>query len=97
MRRIINKELKKGRGLMARINLVQVDEAEGVVKKVFDEMEKIRGKNKVSNLFKAYAKHPQLLRANWTRMKVIMGGGCLTKKMKETIAVNLAVINKCNY
>lgn len=82
---------------MEKIKLIQVDEAEGTVKKIYDEMEKVRGKDKVSNLFKAYANHPQIARANWNRMKIIMGGGCLSKKMKETIAVNLAVINECNY
>jgi len=82
---------------MARIKMVLPEEAQGLVKEVYDEMEQVRGKGRISNLFKAYANFPNLLKANWEQMKVIMGGGTLSKKMKETIAVGLAVVNECTY
>jgi alkylhydroperoxidase/carboxymuconolactone decarboxylase family protein YurZ len=82
---------------MARIKLVSIEEAQGLVKEVFDEIESVRGKGKVSNLFRSYANFPQLLKANWEQSKVVKGGGVLSKKMKETIAIGLAVVNNCSY
>jgi len=82
---------------MAKIKLIQIEEAEGLVKEVYDDIQRIRGEGKVSNLFKSYANFPALLKANWEQAKVVMGGGKLTKKMKETMAIGLAVVNNCSY
>ncbi len=80
-----------------RVKLVEIDEAEGEVKEVFDEIQKVRGKGLVSNLFKGYAIWPELLKANWQRMGVIMGGGTLSRKVKESVMIALAELNRCDY
>jgi len=80
-----------------RVRLVEIDQAEGEVKEVFDDIQRVRGEKRVSNLFKGYAIFPELLKANWQRMKAIMGGGTLSKKLKESVMVALAELNQCTY
>ena len=80
-----------------RVKLVQIEDAKGEVKEVFDDMQKIRGPGCVSNLFKGYAIWPELLKVNWQRMKVVMGSGSLSRKVKESIMIALAEINRCKY
>ena len=89
----MNREVRN----LARIKLVQPDEADDMVKKVYNDMEKVRGKGRVSNVFKAYANFPELLKANWEQMKAIMGSSTLSRKMKETLAVGLSIQNECSY
>jgi len=84
-------------GNKPRVRLVEVDQAAGEVKEVFNEIERVRGRGRVSNLFKGYAISPDILKANWQRMKAIMGGGILSRKLKESIMIVLAEMNKCSY
>lgn len=51
----------------------------------------------VPNLFLAYAKHPALLEANWKKVKAVLLGGLLRRKMKEIIALLVSVDNNCTY
>ena len=46
------------------IELVPVEKAHGLRKALYDELEQVRGKGRVSNLFKAYSAFPQLGLAN---------------------------------
>jgi len=80
-----------------RVKLVQIEDATGEVKEVYEDMQKIRGPGRVSNLFKGYAIWPELLKVNWQRMKLVMGGGSLSRKVKEAIMMALAEINRCEY
>ena len=81
-----------------RIKLVEIDQARGEVKEVFNDIQKIRGERRVSNLFKGYAISPAILKANWQRMKAIMGeGSLLSRKLKESVMVALAELNQCTY
>ncbi len=82
---------------MPRIRLIEVAEATGTVRAVFDDMQRVRGAGRVSNLFKGYAAFPELLAANWERMKALMAGGTLSRKLKESIMIALAEINGCTY
>jgi len=79
------------------VKLVQIEDASGEVKEIFDDMQKVRGPGRVSNLFKGYAIWPELLKVNWQRMRVVMGGGSLSRKLKEGIMIALAEINRCEY
>ena len=82
---------------MPRIRLIEVAEAAGAVRAVFDDMQRVRGEGRVSNLFRGYAAFPELLAANWERMRVLMRGGKLSRKLKESIMIALAEINRCTY
>ena len=79
------------------IDLVPVSEAKGLRKSLYDEIEKARGKGRVSNLFKAYAAFPQLGMANFRRLMALLGEGSLSVKFKEAVMTALAEINRCDY
>lgn len=63
---------------------------------VLEEIEKTFGGH-APNVFKAYAKHPPLLTANWEKYKAIMLQGKLRRKVKETIATLISQDNGCKY
>lgn len=82
---------------MSYVELTPVEEAQGALKDLYDRIEEVRGKGKVSNLFKAYGAFPALAGANFERLQVLLGGGSLSRKLKESIMVALAEINGCDY
>lgn len=80
---------------MARIELISGDQASPEAKQILDEIEQAMGR--VPNLFKTYAHHPPLLRANWQKLKATMMEGSLSRKLKETIALLVSQDNGCEY
>lgn len=82
---------------MAHIHLVDPARAGGSVRETFDDVERVRGQGRVSNLLKGYALHPELLRANWERMKLLLYRGYLSRRLKESVLVALAEVNGCAY
>jgi alkylhydroperoxidase family enzyme len=82
---------------MPHIKLIQPGDARGQVKKLYDDIQQVRGEGKVSNLFKAYAAFPALAQANWERLKILLTQGTLSRKLKESIMMATAQINGCEY
>lgn len=80
---------------MARITTYETSTATAEVKDIFAEIEGTFGR--VPNLFKTYANHVPLLRANWNKVKAVMGEGSLDQKTKQTIAVLVSGDNGCAY
>ncbi|MBI2939622.1 MAG: peroxidase-related enzyme [Chloroflexi bacterium] len=80
---------------MSRVSLVQVQEASGKAKEVFDDIQENFGM--VPNLFKAYAHRPAILEANWQKYKAVMPGGELPRQLKEMVAVVVSQANGCQY
>ncbi|ABQ27509.1 carboxymuconolactone decarboxylase family protein [Geotalea uraniireducens] len=80
---------------MARITTIETGTAESEVKEIFAEVEGAFGM--VPNLFKTYAHHLPLLRANWSKVKAVMAEGSLSQKTKQTIAVLVSRDNSCAY
>lgn len=81
----------------AFIELVPPDKATGVRKTLYEALERVRGKGKVSNLFKAYSAFPELGLANFERLNVLLTKGSLSVKFKEAVMTALAEINRCDY
>jgi len=79
------------------IDLTPTEAATGDLKRLYDDLERVRGKGRVSNLFKAYGKFPALGRANFERLNILLGQGNLSVKLKEAVMVALAEINHCLY
>ncbi len=79
------------------IEFVPVDRAVGKRKALYDELERVRGKGRVSNLFKAYSAFPELGMANLRRLMALLGEGALSVKFKEAVMTALAEINRCDY
>jgi len=80
---------------MSRVGLLSHETARGDAAAALKEIEAAFGM--VPNLFKAYAHHPPLLRANWNKVKAVMMQGSLSRKLKETIAVTVSRDNSCSY
>jgi uncharacterized peroxidase-related enzyme len=79
------------------IDLIPIERATGARKELYEEMERVRGKGRVSNLFKAYAAFPELAKANFARLMVLLTKGSLSVKFKEAVMTALAEANKCDY
>ena len=65
------------------------------VEAIFDEIRTAMGT--VSNMFRAYARHPAILASTWERVKSVMLQGTLPSTLKETIAVVISHDNACPY
>lgn len=79
------------------IELIPVEKAQGLRKTLYDELERVRGKGRVSNLFKAYSAFPELGLANLRRLMALLGEGSLSVKFKEAVMTALAEVNRCDY
>ncbi len=77
--------------------LPAVDESVDVssVRDVFEEIQSAFGR--VPNLFRTYAVHPPLLRANWEKVKAVLMSGNLRREVKEAIALLVSKDNSCAY
>ena len=80
---------------MTRIAPLTSQPDDPIVSTLFGEIEAAFGM--VPNLFRTYAHHPPLLRANWEKVKAVMMAGSLRRKVKETIAVLVSKDNSCSY
>ena len=83
--------------MTAYIDLVPPETAEGERKELYDDLERVRGKGRVSNLFRGYGAFPALGRANFNRLNILLQEGHLSQKLKEAIMTALAEINHCTY
>ncbi len=79
---------------MARIDL----SVESKVPEAAETLQAIEAAfGRVPNLFRAYAHHPPLLRANWGKVQCVMGEGRLDRRLKEAIALSVSGDNGCAY
>lgn len=65
------------------------------VEAIFNEIRMATGS--VSNMFRAYARHPAVLFATWERVKSVMLHGSLPATLKEAIALVISHDNDCKY
>ena len=82
---------------MATVKLIQENEAEDKVKKVFEDISNTRNGAPINNIWKALANDPELLEATWNRLKVVMGPGSIDPLVKELIYIAVSVVNGCEY
>lgn len=80
---------------MANIKLLQETEVQGKTKEIYEDIKKTFGA--LPNFFKAMGANPDILEANWNRVKAIMTKGKLDRKTKEFIAVAVSATNSCKY
>ena len=79
------------------IDLVPPESAKGPRKVLYDDLERIRGAGRISNLFRAYGAFPELGQANFDRLNILLEKGTLSSRLKEAVMTALAVINHCDY
>lgn len=51
----------------------------------------------VPNLFRAYARHPALLEANWKKVQAVLLNGRIARRTKEIMAYLISLDNGCHY
>src|SRR5262249_62206325 len=79
------------------IDLVPIEGATGARKELYDEIERVRGPGRVSNLFKAYAAFHELAKANFRRLMVLLSQGNLGVKFMEAVLTALAEAYRSDY
>ncbi len=78
--------------------MIREKDAEGKVKKIYDEIMKKLGINFVPNLYKVMAHNPDYLEVNWNKTKTVMHAkGKLDPVTKEAIAIAVASTMGCDY
>ncbi len=83
---------------MAAIKMIRENEAEGKVKKIYDEIMERLGIDFVPNLYKVMAHNPDYLEVNWNKPKTVMHqNGKLDAVTKEAIAIAVATTLGCDY
>lgn len=80
---------------MANVKLLQETEVQGKTKEIYEDIRKTFGA--LPNFFKAMGTNPDILEANWNRVKAIMTKGKLDRKTKEFIAVAVSATKSCKY
>jgi AhpD family alkylhydroperoxidase len=83
---------------MATVKLVDENSTNPIVQRVFADIKATKKIDRVPNIWRALATHPEHLELCWSRLKAIMQPG---KKIdlltKEIIALAVSATNGCNY
>lgn len=82
---------------MATVTLISDEEASAEVRAVFDDIRATRGTDFINNFWRALAHDPELLRATWERLKVVMAPGALDPLTKEMVYIAVSAANACAY
>jgi len=86
---------------MPRVRLIGIEEAEGKARELFDEIERTRGKGRVTHLWRAMAHNPEVGYYFWRIHKALMAEeekeSRLDKKLREKIALIVSLANECKY
>ena len=64
---------------------------------VFDDIRAKRNTDYVNNFWRVLANDPDLLKATWDRLQVVMAPGALDPLVKELLYVAVSVANGCAY
>lgn len=80
---------------MPHIEIPSENQLSEEARQILGEIE--QGMGRIPNLFRTYAHHPPLLRANWEKLKATMMQGSLPRTLKETIALLVSQDNGCEY
>ena len=82
---------------MSTVQLVDERTTHPVVRRVFDDIKATKQIDRVPDIWRALASHPEHLELCWTRLKAIMRPGKLDMLTKEIIALAVSVTNSCRY
>lgn len=82
---------------MSTVRLVDETTDHPKVKAVFADIKATKKIDRVPNIWRALATHPDHLELCWTRLKAIMQPGKIDMLTKEIIALAVSVTNGCRY
>jgi AhpD family alkylhydroperoxidase len=82
---------------MSTVRLVDENTDHPKVRAIFADIKATKRIDRVPNIWRALATHPEHLELCWTRLKAIMSPGKLDMLTKEIIALAVSVTNGCDY
>jgi AhpD family alkylhydroperoxidase len=82
---------------MATVKLIDENSDHPIVKRVFADIKATKKIDRIPNIWRALASHPEHLELCWTRLKVIMAPGKVDALTKEIVALAVSATNGCNY
>jgi AhpD family alkylhydroperoxidase len=82
---------------MATVKLVDEQTDHPRVRAVFEDIKATKKIDRIPNIWRALATHPEHLELCWTRLKAIMRPGKVDLLTKEIIALAVSATNGCNY
>src|SRR5215813_2600013 len=82
---------------MPTVKLVPEDSTDPVVAEVFADIRATKKIDRIPNIWRALAAHPEHLELCWSRLKAIMRPGKVDALTKEIIALAVSATNGCNY
>ena len=82
---------------MPILKTVSEKNAKGKVKKIYNEIKKIRKITKIPNFWKTIANDPDTLERTWNSLQQVMKKGSLDQLTKELIYVAVSMTNSCEY
>jgi len=82
---------------MPTVKLIAEEHATGRVKEIYDDIKKTYGMPFVPNAYKAMALYPELLEAQWQKIKALRAGKELSAREKELVALAVSATNGCAY
>lgn len=82
---------------MSTVRLASEATTDPKVKAVFDDIKATKKTDRVADIWRALATHPEHLELCWTRLKAIMRPGKIDLLTKEIIALAVSITNSCRY
>jgi alkylhydroperoxidase family enzyme len=82
---------------MPTVKLVDENTDHPIVRRVFDDIKATKQIERVPNIWRALASHPEHLELCWTRLKAVMRPGKVDLLTKEIIALAVSATNNCRY
>jgi AhpD family alkylhydroperoxidase len=82
---------------MPTVKLVDEKTDHPIVKRVFADIKATKKIERVPDIWRALATHPEHLELCWTRLKAIMQPGKVDLLTKEIVALAVSVTNSCRY
>jgi AhpD family alkylhydroperoxidase len=82
---------------MATVKLVDENCDHPKVRAVFADIKATKKIDRIPNVWRALATHPDHLELCWTRLKAIMQPGKVDLLTKEIVALAVSATNGCNY
>jgi len=78
-----------------RIKLTDPEKTTGELREIFEDIERVRGKGKITPVFRALGNAPEYLRAHWLYNVADKTNHRISIKMKEMISVAVSVALGC--
>jgi alkylhydroperoxidase family enzyme len=82
---------------MSTVKLVDENTDDPNVRAVFADIKATKKIDRIPNIWRALAAHPEHLELCWTRLKAIMRPGKVDLLTKEIIALAVSATNGCHY